>query len=706
VARPPFTNGTATLIFSNFLGVLSMVDFAKALEEKRSKRKLHLDFETRSMVDLKVFGLDIYSNHETTDVWCMCYAFDEEPVQVWRIGDALPREIYDHVKAGGSVTGHNVTFEFSIWNNCMRKKHGWPTLKISQCYCTMAMAYAMCLPPSLKMLAKALNTATQKDMDGHSLMMSMSKPRSLENGKPIWWEVPERLERLIKYCINDVAAERDCERLMVPLGERERAVWLLDQRINQRGIGVDRDAVEKTLVLAKRVQKDLNKQIKAVTEGTIEETSEATAILKWCNDNGVPMESLKKHDMEEWLEIEHLPSNVREVLEIRGDAAKISVKKLDVMLNMSLRDGRLRGQFQYHGAGPGRWSGRGVQLHNLPRPSKEYKDAALQQAIIEGIRSGYLDENDIDNLYGPFMRVVSSLVRGYLVSTTGQDFIGADLANIEGRVLAWLAGEQWKLDAFAAFDKGQGEDIYLLTAGRILVKSPKAINDDERQAYGKVPELALGYGGGVGAFQSMAVNYNVKVTNAKADEIKIDWREVHPATTAYWKQLNNAAMSAVRNAGGTFYAGAKGREVAFKVAGSFLWVKLPSGRCLCYPFPEISMVKAPWGDQISCVTYMGIDGRAKSKTKGKWTRLSTYGGYWAENVTQAVARDILVEGMFRMEAKNYPIVLHVHDENVAEVAKEYGDIKEVEHLMSIVPPWAQGLPISAKGFRGTRYRKA
>lgn len=669
-------------------------------------QKLHIDFETRSAVDLKVFGLDIYSHHETTDAWCLCYAFDEDQVKTWRIGEALPQEIYDHVKAGKPVVGHNVTFEFAIWNNCMRKKYGWPTLKISQCYCSMAMAYAMSLPPSLKMLARALNAKTQKDMDGHALMLSMSKPRKWVDGKPEFWNVPERLERLIKYCINDVAAERDCEKMMVPLSESERRVWLLDQRINQRGIGVDREACEKTLALAKIVQKDLNKKIKQATEGAISETSEATAILRWCNDNGIPMESLKKHDMEEWLELEHLPSNVREVLEIRGDAAKISVKKLDVMLNMSLRDGRLRGQFQYHGAGPGRWSGRGVQLHNLPRPLKEYKDAALQQAIIDGIRSGYLDENDIDNLYGPFMRVISSLVRGYLVSTSGQDFIGADLANIEGRVLAWLAGEEWKLDAFRAYDAGTGSDIYLLTAGRILKKKASEVDDDERQAYGKVPELALGYGGGVGAFQSMAVNYNVEVTNEEADEIKMDWRAVHPATYKFWGQLNSAAMSAVRNAGGTFYAGAKGRQIAFKVAGSFLWVKLPGGRCLCYPFPEISTVKAPWGDQIQCVTYMGVDGRAKSKTKGKWVRLTTYGGYWAENVTQAVARDILVEGMFRMEDRNYPIVLHVHDENVAEVAKEYGDVKEVEELMSIVPVWAQGLPIAAKGFRGTRYRKA
>lgn len=669
--------------------------------------KLHIDFETRSVVDLKAFGLDIYSNHPATDVLCMSWAFNNEPVHIWFRGEGFPQRVIDHIIQGGMVCGFNVSFEHAIWNNCLRNKIRLPVLKIGQCDCVMARAYAMSIAGGLKMVAIALGVTSQKDMGGQALMMSMCKPKNFdEAGNPIWKEDPVSMQRLGRYCIQDTATERDCEKMLVPLSPAERDVWLLDQRINQRGIGVDREAIEKTLVLAERVQKDLNKRINKATGGEINATSEAAAILRWCNDNGIPMESLKKHDMEEWLELEHLPSNVREVLEIRGDGAKISVKKLNVMLNMSLRDGRLRGQFQYHGAGPGRWAGRGVQLHNLPRPLKEYKNAELQQKIIDGIKSGFLDENDVDNLYGPFMRVISSLVRGYLISTAGQEFIGADLANIEGRVLAWLAGEQWKLEAFTLFDTGAGEDIYLLTAGRILHRTPGSINDDERQAYGKVPELALGYGGGVGAFQSMAVNYGVELSNEEADQIKLDWRGVHPAIYSFWGALNRAAMAAVANPGGAFMAGHKARSIKFKVAGSFLWVMLPSGRCLCYPFPQIDTVKAPWGDNIQCVTYMGVDGRAKSKTKGKWTRLTTYGGYWAENVTQAVARDILVAGMLRMEAAGYPIVLHVHDENVAEVDVGYGSIKEVEQLMSVVPAWATGLPIAAKGFRGTRYRKA
>lgn len=669
--------------------------------------KLHIDKETFSVVDLKAYGLDIYSRHPTTDVWCMGWAFDNEPVQMWKRGQPLPDRIRKHVEAGGVVIAHNIMFEHAIWNNVMVRKYGWPVLKLSQCDCTMARAYAMSLPGGLKQLAQALGVTSQKDMHGHGLMLTMSKPRSFTVlGTPVFWDDAQRFERLCKYCAQDVYAERDCDDKMLPLSPAERRVWLLDQRINSRGIGVDRDAIEKTLVMIERVKKDLNSKMKDATNGRIKETSEASAILQWCKDNGVPMEGLRKHDIEEWLEFEHLPSAVQEVLEIRGDAAKSSVTKLLTMIKMSQRDGRLRGQFQYHGAGTGRWAGRGVQLHNLPRPDKRWKNPDLQNLIIENLKSGKYDENDIDNLYGAFLRVISSLVRGYLVPAKGFEFIGADLANIEGRCLAWLAGEEWKLQAFRDYDAGIGEDIYLLTAGRILRKPPREVDDDDRQAYGKVPELALGYEGGIGAFQSMAVNYGVEVTDEEADQIKLDWREVHPKTKQYWYDVKRAAMSAVKNPGGEFSAGAAGRQVKFKVAGSFLWLKLPSGRCLCYPFPEIQMVKAPWGDQIEAVTYMGIDGRAKSKTKGKWVRMSTYGGGLVENICQAVARDILVEGMFRLEDKGYLIVLHVHDEAVAETELGLGDTKEVEQLMSVVPVWAQGLPVSAKGFRGQRYRKS
>lgn len=669
--------------------------------------KLHLDFETRSVVDLKVFGLDIYARHPSTDAWCAGWAFDSEPVNLWLMGQPLPERVRKHIEDGGMVVAHNVAFEHAIWNYVMRRKYGWPLLKITQCECTMARAYAMALPGQLKMLAIALGAPSQKDMRGHALMMQMSKPRYFMADKTaVWWDDKDRLDRLGRYCIQDVNTERSCEGKMVPLSPFERDVWLLDQRINSRGMGVDREAVEIALELIVRVKKDLNKKINGATDGAIEETSEATAILNWCNENGVPMESLRKHDMQEWLEFENLPSNVREVLEIRGDAAKSSVAKLNTMINMSQYDGRLRGQFQYHGAGTGRWAGRGVQLHNLPRPEKKWKDPALQVKILEFLKLGVYDEDDIDNLYGPFMRVISSLVRAFLIPAEGFEFIGADLANIEGRCLAWLAGEEWKLHAFREYDAGRGQDIYLLTAGRILGIEPDTVDDDQRQAYGKVPELALGYEGGVGAFQSMAVNYNVKVTNDEADQIKVDWREVHPKTKQYWYDVKRAAMAAVEHPGGTFEAGATGRKIKFKVAGSFLWARLPSGRCLCYPFPQIDMVTAPWGDQIKAVTYMGIDGRPKSKTKGKWTRLTTYGGSLVENICQAVARDILVEGMFRLEKEGYPLVLHVHDEAVSEKEKDQGDIKEVEQLMSVVPVWAQGLPVSAKGFRGQRYRKS
>lgn len=316
-----------------------------------------------------------------------------------------------------------------------------------------------------------------------------------------------------------------------------------------------------------------------------------------------------------------------------------------------------------------------------------------------------IDEDFIGEWYGPFMRVLSSCIRGYIIPDEGKEFIGADLRNIEGVTLPWLAGEEWKLDAFRNNFWHGGPGMYEITAAGILEKDIKDVTKDERQKYGKTSELALGYQGGVGAYQQMAVNLGIKIPDEQADIIKLGWREKNSMIVQYWYDVERAALKACQNPGGKYYAGVEGRQVCFRVVGDFLMCMLPSGRPLMYPYPALRETDTPWGEKKLAVTFMTIDSRPKSKTKGLFVRMSSYGGKFVENITQAVARDVLFASQPKLEAAGYPIVLHVHDENVSEVPKGFGTIEEYESIMTEDLGWTKDLPLAAEGFRGMRYRK-
>ena len=660
---------------------------------------LHIDFETRSACDLGAAGIHNYATHPSTDAWCMAWALNDLPPEILGTG-LLARSVRSHVENGGIDVAHNAQFEFMIWNYIMVPRYGWPELKLSQLRCTMAAAYSMSLPGALDNLAVALGLTDRKDAEGRRIMMQLAKPRSIaDDGTITWWDDADKLARLFEYCKQDVVVEREAHKHLVTLSDTEEAVWRLDQKINLRGIHFDRAAATAAKTMADSEKKRLDQAMQTLTGNYVGTCNSHAALCEWIQLQGVKIDGVAKPEVLDALSGE-LPAHVRAALLLRQEAAKSSTAKLKSMLAAASDDDRIRFMLQYHGAATGRWSGRRVQMQNMPRPALEQAEI---ETCIELVTVGKRDE--IDMLYGRPLDVIASCLRGMLDAAPGKDLMAADFANIEGRVLAWLAGEEWKLQAFRDYDAGIGPDIYKLTYARSFNVPVESVSKDDRQV-GKVEELALGYQGWVGAFQTMAKGYNVVISDERAAEIAAAWRAAHPAIRAYWPALEAAAIDAVRNPGSVRTVGPVGRQVSFRRVDNFLWLRLPSGRVLCYPYPEV-ILKTRVFDDGKTITKDALQYVGQDSVTHKWGVVYTYGGSLAENITQAVARDLLAEAMTRLDKLGAPIVLHVHDEIVIEILETTsGDrLKMFEQIVAESPKWAAGLPIAAAGWRGKIYRK-
>lgn len=655
---------------------------------------LHIDFETYSRIDLRVRGLDEYSNDCSTGVHCLGYAFGTGGVCLWSAygnNDVQLSSVLAHVRKGGEVVAHNAAFEIAIWNNVCVPRYGWPELRVEQCRCTMAQAYAMAIPASLEMAAIAMGIRNRKDVSASLLMLKLAKPRS-DGSMWTYEDSPERFERLFAYCRQDVEVERELDERMLRLSEAEQNLWVLDQRINSRGLKIDRKSIHAAIERVEGERFRLDNEMFALTGGVVRRCSDVPLLRKWIAAQGVKINGVAKADITDALSGD-LPDDVRLALSLRKEAAKTSTAKLAAMDNRASRaDDRVRGSMQYHGASTGRWSGRGIQPQNLPRPRP-----GIKQKHVEDIIAHLGDRNYVDLMYGPVLDAMADILRGMIVADEGHELIAMDFSAVEARGLAWLAGEEKVLDVFRSHGK-----IYEHAASGIYnVPIEEIGKEDPRRQVGKCAVLALGYGGGVGAFQSMARVYGVKVSDEQAEEIKTAWRASHPKIVRYWYDLEAAALDAVE-LGKQTSAGPPGREVKFKMAGPFLWCRLPSGRRICYPYPRVAERETPWGQMRRALHFMG-----ENAVTRKWEEMSTYGGSLAENITQAVCRDLLAEAIIRLEAADYPVVFHAHDEAVVEIAtsRAEGAVSEIERILSEVPSWAQGLPLSAEGWRGKRYRK-
>jgi DNA polymerase len=593
------------------------------------------------------------------------------------------------------------------------------------------MAAAMALPRALANAGPVMGLPIRKDDEGRRLMLQMSKPRSRH--PTVWWDDPWRLRRLIDYCHTDVAVEHALAESLRPLSAAERQVWLLDHRINDRGIKVDLDAVRHAHKIADREAERLDGEIQVATGFALKGARHPASITIWLKAHGINAEKTDKTALKAMLADDQIDEAIRRVLRIRDEARRSSLGKLEAFLERTSADGRLRHQLLYHAATTGRWAGVGVQLQNLMRPWFPFSDVEAAMRLLPAA------DPDLIRLHfdGSALDTLANLMRSFLIAEDGHELLIADYANIEGRVLAWLAGELWKLDAFRAYDAGVGPDLYTATIARMLGLDPAQIDEFRRQM-GKVVELSMGFGGGHGAFLAMAANYGLDVgelallifheTDPKVwaivaegyeadnryglDELVwtalrlvIDnWRQAHPQlcrqddeNPGFWQALERAAMAACETHATPFKVNDK---IIFIGTPSVLWCALPSGRYLAYPRPAIEWVETPWGSKRRTVTVMGQDQITK-----RWVRFNTYGGFWAENVTQAIARDLMADAMIRVDALGWPVVLTVHDEIVCEVKAGSVPIETFVEEMEKSPAWAEGLPVAAKGLASKRYHK-
>jgi DNA polymerase len=594
---------------------------------------LSCDYETRSDVNLKSFGAHPYFQSPYTDALILCYAIDDGPVLTWARGQAAPQDFFDAVADGAEVSAHNCAFE-TLAFDMMHERHSWPKIPYDQFRCSMATAAALALPLGLATLCETLNLDVKKDKAGADLIKFFSVPRSIDsNSIPTWNEPedhPEKFERFCEYCRQDVFAEMAVSKKLVPLSNDEIGVWHLDQTINRRGVCLDADAVTSTMKMVDEYKSSLNEKIAFLTDDAVKSGSQIAGILSWVRQAGVNISELSKDTVAQTLKLD-IPDNVREVLRIRQEAGKSSTTKLAAMNQRTNSDGRMRGAFQYHGTGPGRWVSRGVNISNLPRPRMIYSDAHLDiDELFEVFKAG--DAGALTAQYGDELGrpldIVADSLRGFLMAKKGHRLIAVDYSSIQGRLVAWLSNEEWKMQAVRELDADPSlPDLYRRSAaGMTGLSTDEITKKHPLRQIGKVAELALGFQGGVSAFVSMAKNYNVNLDEmfsnvwistkwsvcevamkhfssalvAKdkrlsdiisrnawlaAECIKLNWRAANPRTVEAWKDIEDAARNAIRYPGEVFQCCA-GR-VAYIVKAGFLWCRLPSGRCIAYPAPRL-----------------------------------------------------------------------------------------------------------------------
>ncbi|HBF0751776.1 TPA: DNA polymerase [Clostridioides difficile] len=650
-------------------------------------RTLSIDIETYSDLDIKKVGVYRYVDSANFEILLFAYAFDNEEVKVIDLvnDEELPKEVIEALNDNKVIkSAFNANFErtsISKFLNINLKPNEWS--------CTMIKALTLGLPGSLDSVSKALkfNEDKQKMKEGKALIQYFCKPcKATKVNKGRTRNLPihdmEKWNKFKEYCKQDVVVEREIRNKLskYKTTEREIKLWYLDQRINDTGIKVDTELIENAIECDKRYTEKLTKEAIKITG--LNNPNSPAQLKKWLSDKvGFEITSLTKESIPEILK-QVDDENVVRILELRKLMSKTSIKKYEAMKLAKGNDNRVRGLLQFYGANrTGRWAGRLVQVQNLPQNHIEDLDLA-RNLLKEG------DFDLIELLYDSVPDVLSQLIRTAFIPSEGHRFIVSDFSAIEARVIAWLAGEKWRLDVFNSHGK-----IYEASASQMFkIPIENIKKGSELRQKGKLAELSNGYGGSVGALISMGA-IKMWLKEEELQPIVTAWRNANPNITKFWWDVDKAAKKAIKDR--TIVEIQHG--IKFIYNPGVLFIELPSSRRLSYLRPKIEPHTTFSGDKI---TYEGME-----QTSKQWKRIDTYGPKLVENIVQATARDCLREAMFNVTDAGYSIVMHVHDELVIDVDKKGGSLEEVNSIMGKEISWAKGLPLKADGYECDYYKK-
>lgn len=644
------------------------------------KNILSLDLETYSNIDLVKCGVYAYVGSPDFEILLMAYSFDHGKVKIIDLasGEVMSEEIKDAILSDDVIkTAFNANFE----RICL-SRHFNMHLKADSWHCSAVQALMLGLPHSLEGVSEVLGLNNKKMKEGKELIKYFCCPcKETKANENRTRNLPihdlEKWEIFKSYCIRDVEAESEIRNKLksYQISENEMQVYRLDQSINDRGISVDMDLVKRAITFNKNFIDESKKRAYELTG--LENPNSVAQLKEWLESRGINIKSLSKKEVSNL--VDTCDGEIEEVLKLRLLMSKTSVKKYEAIERSVCSDGRVHGLFQFYGANrTGRWAGRLVQVQNLPQ--NHIKDLELARNIV---KNGTLEE--LEMFYESTPKVLSELIRTAFIPKDGYKFIAADFSAIEARVLAYLAGEKWRLDVFNTHGK-----IYEASASAMFnVKIEEIKKDSELRQKGKIAELALGYGGGIGALTAMGA-LEMGLKEEELQPLVMAWRNANQNITKFWWTIDKAAVTAVKERTTT-----KVGKIQFTYYSGILFITLPSGRRLSYIKPRLQINKF----DREGLTYEGI-GESK-----KWTRIETYGPKLVENIVQAASRDLLAEAMLRLHKSGYEIVMHIHDEVVIEVPINKDSLDEVCEIMSTIPEWAEGLFLKADGYECSYYKK-